>query len=51
MAMTKANKQFLRYLVKNHPDKSDEYMADECECALTTVRKYRKRLNPEGTKP
>lgn len=50
MAMTKANKSLLRWLVRHNPEMSDEAMADECECSVSTVKKYRKHLNPERKK-
>ena len=34
----------LRWCVKNHPEWSDKRMADYAECAVSTVRKYRKAL-------
>lgn len=40
--MTNDDKAELRYQLKNHPERSNQYLADLCECSIGTVRKYRK---------
>lgn len=49
--MTNKDKAFLRWLIRNQPHRSDEYMADECECSTQTVRRYRKALSPQEPTP
>ena len=46
--MTKKDKSLLRWLICNEPGNSNIDMADECNCTVATVRKYRKALSGRG---
>lgn len=44
MAMTKADKAFLRWVMRNKPERTNKDIADDIGCTVATVRKYRRAL-------
>lgn len=40
--MTNAQKSLLRRIVQKEPHRTDKDIADDVECAIGTVKKYRK---------
>lgn len=46
--MTNAQKSLLRWIIRNGGKRTDKDIADDVECHVATVRKYRRALAPEG---
>ena len=40
--MKKSDKETLIFAIKNHPEKTDEWLARLASCSIDTVRKYRR---------
>jgi hypothetical protein len=47
--MLKADKNYLRWIMKNRPERDNEGIALEIGCTLATVKKYRRAFQQENS--